>query len=202
YRVRDGVIEQLTYDHSLVWEYARREKIDPSEVQDIPSNVIIRCLGPEPLVQVDVEGPHELRPGDIFLLCSDGLSGQVSDSEIGAVATALQPEEACRFLVDLANLRGGPDNITVLIVRVGKTADPHSNGVAQSAPVQRPSSPWQRLGPWWLVALLAGTLLTGLALLLHKLDWPGGGLVLFLTGVSALVAGFRRRPPDAPRRRG
>jgi protein phosphatase len=190
YRIRDGVIEQLTYDHSLVWEYARREKIDPSEVQDIPSNVIIRCLGPEPLVQVDVEGPHELRPGDIFLLCSDGLSGQVSDSEIGAVAAALPPEEACRFLVDLANLRGGPDNITVLIVRVSKTADPHSNGVAPSAPAQRPSSPWQRLGPWWLVALLVGTLLTGLALLLHSLKWGGWGLVFFVSAVCAIVAGF------------
>ena len=110
YRIRDGVIEQLTYDHSLVWEYARREQIDPSQVHDIPSNVIIRCLGPEPLVQVDVEGPHPLLAGDIFLLCSDGLSGQVPDSEIGAVASMLPPEEACRFLVDLANLRGGPDN--------------------------------------------------------------------------------------------
>src|SRR6516165_11793955 len=69
YRVRDGVIEQLTYDHSLVWEYARRERIDPNEVKDIPSNVIVRCLGPEPLVQVDVEGPHQVRSGDIFLLC-------------------------------------------------------------------------------------------------------------------------------------
>ena len=63
YRIRDGVIEQFSYDHSLVWEYARREQIDPAEVQDIPSNVIIRCLGPEPLVQVDVEGPHAAAGG-------------------------------------------------------------------------------------------------------------------------------------------
>src|SRR5204863_4290402 len=120
----------------------------------IPSNVIIRCLGPEPLVQVDVEGPHDLRPGDIFLLCSDGLSGQVTDPEIGAVASTLPPEEACRFLVDLANLRGGPDNITVLIVRVKKAGDPQSNGVAAgplppAAP--RPASALNGLGPWWLL---------------------------------------------------
>jgi serine/threonine protein phosphatase PrpC len=200
YRVRDGVIEQLTYDHSLVWEYARREKIDPSQVQDIPSNVIIRCLGPEPLVQVDVEGPHELRPGDIFLLCSDGLSGQVSDSEIGAVAGLLPPEEACRFLVDLANLRGGPDNITVLIVRVQKAADPHSNGVvpAPSAPA-RPAPPWTGLVPWWLLALVGGTLMTPLAILLRTLGWSGVGLFFFMAaacaigaGLAGLVAHYRR----------
>jgi len=200
YRVRDGVIEQLTYDHSLVWEYARREKIDPSQVQDIPSNVIIRCLGPEPLVQVDVEGPHELRAGDIFLLCSDGLSGQVSDSEIGAVAGALPPEEACRFLVDLANLRGGPDNITVLIVRVKKTADPHSNGVVPALPTAtRPAATWTGLGPWWLLALVGGTLMTPLAILLHTLRWSGVDLFFFMAaacaigaGLAGLVAHYRR----------
>src|SRR5262249_52091887 len=106
YRIRDGQIEQLSFDHSLVWEYARRQKMNPNQVQGIPPNVIVRSLGPEPLVQVDLEGPHPLRQGDIFLLCSDGLSGQVSDHEIGAVASVLPPAEACRFLVDLANLRG------------------------------------------------------------------------------------------------
>ena len=73
YRIRDGLIEQLSYDHSLVWEYARLQHMDPDEVEDIPSNVIHRCLGPEPLVQVDVEGPHPIEPGDVYLLCSDGL---------------------------------------------------------------------------------------------------------------------------------
>ena len=84
YRVRDGQIEQMSFDHSLVWEMARRQGIEPESLQGIPSNVIIRSLGPEPLVQVDIEGPHATRrPGDIFLLCSDGLSGQVSDARDG-----------------------------------------------------------------------------------------------------------------------
>jgi protein phosphatase len=192
YRIRDGVIEQLTYDHSLVWEYARREKIDPSEVQDIPSNVIIRCLGPEPLVQVDVEGAHELRPGDIFLLCSDGLSGQVSDSEIGAVAATLPPQEACRFLVDLANLRGGPDNITVLIVRVKKAGDAQSNGFVSALPpaAPRPSPAWKGLGPWWLLSLVGGTALTGLAIFLQLAKFPSSGLFFFVAAIAAIVAGF------------
>src|SRR5260370_25741457 len=116
YRIRDGQIEQMSFDHSLVWEMARRQGVDPDGLQGIPSNVIVRSLGPEPLVQVDVEGPHPVQAGDTYLLCSDGLTGQISDSEMGAIASVLPPAEACRFLVDLANLRGGPDNITVLIV--------------------------------------------------------------------------------------
>src|SRR5437870_3349419 len=136
YRVRDGKIEQLSFDHSLVWELARRQHKDPSELQGIPSNVIVRSLGPEPLVQVDVEGPHPVQPGDYFVLCSDGLSGPVSDREIGAVVSALTPGEACRFRVQLANLPGGPDNITAIVIRVGKTEgeDTSVNGKKPKAP--------------------------------------------------------------------
>jgi protein phosphatase len=84
----------------------------------IPKNIITRSLGPHPEVQVDLEGPLELEAGDTFLLCSDGLSGQVKDEEIGAVLSALSPQEAVRVLVDMANLRGGPDNITAIAARV------------------------------------------------------------------------------------
>jgi protein phosphatase len=84
-----------------------------------PRNVITRSLGPQPEVQVDLEGPYATRPNDVYLLCSDGLSALVKDEEIGIACRELPPAEACRLLVDLANLRGGPDNITVVIVRVG-----------------------------------------------------------------------------------
>src|SRR5262249_42607884 len=97
YRIRAGQIEQLTYDHSYAWEIARLKHIDPSEVQDFPTNVIHRCLGPQALVQVDIEGPHPVLPGDVYVLCSDGLSGPVTDPEIGVIASVLPPEEACRF---------------------------------------------------------------------------------------------------------
>jgi protein phosphatase len=186
YRIRDGQIEQLTYDHSLIWEYARRQGIDPDEVKDIPSNVIIRCLGPEPLVQIDIEGPHPLRPGDIFLLCSDGLSGQVNDSEIGAVAAALPPGEACRFLVDLANLRGGPDNTTVLIVRIN--GNPQNNGVAPMPARRKRSTDWFG-GPWWLTTMIAGTLLTLLAIVLQVSSLPGPAVFIFLIAAGAILAG-------------
>lgn len=187
YRIRAGKIEQLTYDHSLVWEYARRQRIDPNEVKDIPSNVIIRCLGPEPLVQVDVEGPHPLRPSDIFLLCSDGLSGQVNDSEIGAVASSLPPAEACRFLVDLANLRGGPDNTTVLIVRVN--APLGTNGLAPPAE-ERPRETDYLGSHWWFTTLIAGTLLTLLAIVLQISRLPGPAVCAFLLAVVAIVMGL------------
>ncbi len=187
YRVRNGRIEQLSFDHSLHWELARRQHVTPEQLQGIPSNVIVRSLGPEPLVQVDVEGPHPVEPGDIFVLCSDGLSGPLSDHEIGAVASVLPPEEACRFLVDLANLRGGPDNITVLVVRVNGQAGPGEEPAV--APTPGPDL-LTRLGriPWPIAALSVGVVLAAGAALLtyHRL---GGGVPLFLLATAAIAAG-------------
>lgn len=118
YRLRGDVIEQLTFDHSLVWELRRAGQFPAGETLSyIPKNIITRSLGPNPEVQVDLEGPFPILPGDVFLLCSDGLSGQVRDEEIGKVLSLLPPQEAMRTLIDLANLRGGPDNITVIVAR-------------------------------------------------------------------------------------
>jgi serine/threonine protein phosphatase PrpC len=187
YRIRNSVIEQLSYDHSWVWEYARLKRIDPSEVQDIPANVIHRCLGPEPLVQVDIEGPHPLESGDIFVVCSDGLSGPVSDHEIGAIASVLPPAEACRLLIDLANLRGGPDNITVVIVRVGGPATESNGTVPPAKTRKRPI--WSAL-PWWPFALLAGTLLAVTAILLQAEQRTALAGCTFLLGSAAIIAGL------------
>jgi protein phosphatase len=183
YRVRGGQIEQLSFDHSLHWELARRQHVNPDKLQGIPSNVIVRSLGPEPLVQVDIEGPHPVQPGDLYILCSDGLSGPVSDHEIGAVVSALPPEEACHFLVDLANLRGGPDNITVIIVRVhGEPAPTDVN-----PPVGNPAARHQRAS-WPMTALVLGVLLAlGAATLTYLQHW--GGLLTFLLATAFLVAG-------------
>jgi PPM family protein phosphatase len=182
YRVRDGQIEQMSFDHSLLWEMARRQGIEPEALQGIPSNVIIRSLGPEPLVQVDIEGPHELETGDIFLLCSDGLSGQVSDAEMGAVASCLPPAEACRFLVDLANLRGGPDNITVLIVRIIDGAD---------VPV-KPAQPRKlyRIIPWPFLTLGLGLIFAAAVALLTINGYRMLGLALFPFAALFVLTGF------------
>jgi protein phosphatase len=184
YRVRDGTIQQLSYDHSLVWEYARIKQIDPEDVQDIPANVIHRCLGPEPLVQVDIEGPHPVRPGDTFVVCSDGLSGQVTDHEIGAVVSVLPPAEACRFLVDLANLRGGPDNITAIVVRVG--AGPESNGAGTPT---LPAFGWRTPLPWWVSLLAVGSMLALTASSLQYYKFPGAVFV-FVVAAASILAGL------------
>jgi serine/threonine protein phosphatase PrpC len=179
YRVRDGQIDQLSFDHSMVWEYARRQKMDPDEVQGIPPNVIFRSLGPEPLVPIDIEGVHAIREGDVYVLCSDGLSGQLSDAEIGAVVSVLPPAEACRFLVDLANLRGGPDNITVIVARVG--------GELATAPPE--SRPWHEHWLLPLLALFLGALLAGggVAFTLHQ--EPVLALSTVVLAVLAIVGG-------------
>lgn len=120
YRVRHGRIEQLTFDHSLVWELVRRNHLNLEQAsRAVPRNVITRSLGPDPNVEVDIEGPSPLVPGDTFLLCSDGLSGHVDNPELGVFAANFEPSDASQYLLHLANLRGGNDNITVVIVRVG-----------------------------------------------------------------------------------
>lgn len=120
YRLRGSVFEQMTFDHSLVWEVQASGQVHPDSAlgQALPKNVITRSLGPNCDVQVDIEGPFEIEIGDKFLLCSDGLSGQVDDVEIATLLECLPDDLAAEVLVDLANLRGGPDNSTVVIATV------------------------------------------------------------------------------------
>jgi serine/threonine protein phosphatase PrpC len=120
YRLRGNKLEQLTFDHSVVWEMRAAAKSTGAEMPDhIPKNYITRSLGHDPNVQIDLEGPFPLQPGDTFMLCSDGLSGPVEDDELGTLLGCLSPAEAVQTFVDLANLRGGPDNITTIVVKVG-----------------------------------------------------------------------------------
>jgi protein phosphatase len=133
YRLRGSQLDQLSFDHSLVWEMQASAKLREPEIQlNVPKNIITRSLGPYPQVQVDLEGPFPVQVGDAFLLCSDGLSGQVEDDEIGCILAALPPGEAIQALVDLANLRGGPDNITVIALRVksGALVGRGENGIS------------------------------------------------------------------------
>jgi len=118
YRLREGELVQITEDHSLVAELQRRGVISEEEALVHPRrNEVLRSLGVEPDVTVDVL-ELDVRPGDQFLLCSDGLSGVVRDGEIAEVLRREPPEQAVRTLVDFANERGGPDNVTVQIARI------------------------------------------------------------------------------------
>jgi protein phosphatase len=121
YRMRDGALQQITLDHSLVAEMQRRGLLTEEEALVHPRrNEVLRSLGVEPNVVVDLH-QLELEPGDLFLLCSDGLCGVLRDPEIAEVVQHEPPEQAVRTLVDLANRRGGPDNITVQIARIPRS---------------------------------------------------------------------------------
>ena len=129
YRLRGHTIEQLTFDHSLVWEMAAAGHASEDDVPAyVPKNVITRSLGPNPIVKVDLEGPLPIRAGDRFLLCSDGLTGPLNPQLIGMILASLPPEDAAQTLVDLANLLGGPDNITVVAARFEGDGLPEPNG--------------------------------------------------------------------------
>jgi len=119
YRIANGAMEQISQDHSLVAERIRAGLLDPNSFEvTLLGNIVTRALGMEQItVDITVE---DLVPGDIFLLCSDGLSDMVDDGEIAQVV--LQSEDlpnAVISLIDLANERGGIDNITVALVRAG-----------------------------------------------------------------------------------
>jgi PPM family protein phosphatase len=124
YRMRDGELEQLTKDHSLVAELERSGQITPEAAEHHPQrSIITRALGPEPEVEVDtytVTG----REGDLFLLCSDGLTSMISDEEIGSILRSADSlDAAADALVRAANQSGGKDNITVVLFRVGPDGD-------------------------------------------------------------------------------
>lgn len=118
YRIRDGVIEQLTRDHSLVNEaLALKPDLTPDELARLPKNIITRALGMKGDIKVDIQS-CETQQGDLYLLCSDGLSGMVDDEQLAEVLGFTDDlKEACELLIAMANDAGGADNITAVLVR-------------------------------------------------------------------------------------
>ncbi len=123
YLLRDGKLEQITQDHSLVAEMIRSGVLSREEARSHPQrNVITRSLGAQDSIQIDApSSPGRIQDGDVFLLCSDGLTNLVSDEEIKSILEGASASEASAQLVDLANERGGADNISVQVVKVQKT---------------------------------------------------------------------------------
>jgi protein phosphatase len=119
YVLRDGELQQLTDDHSLVGELVRRGQISAEEAEDHPQrSIITRALGIEGQVVVD-HFSWRVRDGDIFLLCSDGLTGMVPDAKVAEIISGAPTlSDAARQLVDAANAAGGRDNIPVILFRV------------------------------------------------------------------------------------
>ena len=121
YRLRDSELTQLTRDHSLVAELERSGQITPEAAEHHPQrSIITRALGPEPDVEVDT---YTLagREGDVFLICSDGLTSMISDEEVTSILrSSASLDEAADALVRAANQSGGKDNITVILFRLGE----------------------------------------------------------------------------------
>jgi protein phosphatase len=119
YHLGPAFIRQLTEDHSLVAEQVRAGYLDEQEAAASPhKNIITRSLGHSDSLAVDVFGPLQLQPGDLLFLCSDGLYGMVSESELAAMVSSFPPDEAADRLIALANERGSPDNVSVVVARV------------------------------------------------------------------------------------
>ncbi|MFM9965931.1 MAG: PP2C family protein-serine/threonine phosphatase [Planctomycetaceae bacterium] len=187
YRVRRDQIDQLTFDHSLEWELIRHGRMKPSD-QLLPEikHVITRSVGPEPEVEPEVEGPFPVWPGDSFLLCSDGLTGLVKDAEIGAIVKHMSPAEACRLLVNLANQRGGTDNVTVVIAQVGPLPDGVSP-LPDEMPadeIESDQSSWPWLGGLWASGL---TFVLGVVYAMLQEAEPIRGIVLAVLSLIAFV---------------
>lgn len=200
YRIRNRQIDQLTFDHSLVWEMIQSRRVHPRDAERLcPRNVITRSLGPEPEVNVDVEGPLPVMPGDVFVLCSDGLCGLLNDAEIGMIAGALAPEEACRLLVNLANLRGGPDNITVIVVQTGDL--PKGVDLVYELPPPPPRFEGLSWAGFGLMCVFAALFLVGLYFFLIDPDRRVQGAAILATAALSGIgfwAWHRSRNPTRP----
>jgi len=127
YRLRGGRFERLTRDHSLVEEMRRKGQLTDAQAEDHPQrSIITRALGPEPQVEVDLQ-TVSAQAGDVFLICSDGLTTMLGDEQIGRLLSrATSMQSAVRALVDEANRAGGRDNITVVAFRLEDAAAPSS----------------------------------------------------------------------------
>jgi PPM family protein phosphatase len=124
YLFRDGELRQLTRDHSLVEELRRQGRLTPEEAEEHPQrSIITRALGPERDVQLDVH-THRARSGDLYLICSDGLTSMVREGRLREILNGTESlQSAVDALVAEANEMGGRDNITVVLFRVGGDGD-------------------------------------------------------------------------------
>ncbi len=191
YRLRDGVLERLTEDHSLVDELLRQGRLTPEEALEHPQrSVITRALGPEGVVEVDTRS-YSARDGDVYLLCSDGLTTMLAEDRLAELLLAhANLREAGETLIAAANEAGGRDNITVVLLRLEELD-------AGAAPLTEESSIVQGAAPASVpppasVAAAAGT------------GDAAAGLAATLAPAaeSALQAPVVRRRPRAPSRGG
>jgi PPM family protein phosphatase len=132
YRLRDGHFERLTDDHTLVEELVRQGKLTPQEADHHPQrSIITRALGPEAAVEADSH-TWPARDGDVYLICSDGLTSMIPEARVGELLTTARAlPDAGRALIDAANAAGGRDNITVILFRLEEVGSVGGGATAQ-----------------------------------------------------------------------
>lgn len=144
YRIADGDIEQLTDDHTQVEEMLKKGIISEEEAKEHPAkSVLVRALGIESDIEVDIKENIPLKCGQYFVLCSDGLA-RVKKEEIKNIVTSEIPSNACKKLIQLANDRGGHDNITVLIIKICE--DGNKSGYSGKRKEKSFSKKWFKFG--------------------------------------------------------
>jgi serine/threonine protein phosphatase PrpC len=218
YRLRDSKLERLTQDHSLVEELRRKGQLTDRQAEEHPQrSIITRALGPEPEVEPDIH-TEQAKPGDVYLVCSDGLTTMLGEERIQhLLRSATNLEAAVRALVDEANRAGGRDNITAVAFRLEEVGAPVAEGedhptlvgaaaeaeglrgaeVRDAAARQRAatSRPRRRLLPRVAKGLAALLILAAVAFG----AWYGNRQVWFLgTDEGGRVALYRGLPYDLP----
>lgn len=170
YLVRGGQITQITHDHSWVEEQVRAGVLTPEQARAHPQrNIITRALGTGPAVEPEFYG-GAMQVGDVLVLCSDGLTGHVTDAEILLLAGENPPNVAAQRLIELANERGGSDNITVIIVR----AEPPAASAPGAAVVTGKGAATAKGRSPALLFGLIGAALLGLVIVALLVIKPGG----------------------------
>ena len=166
YLIRQGRIQQLTDDHSLVAQLIRERQLTAEQARSDPRrNVVTRSVGIAASVEVDTPpAPLALAEGDTLMLCTDGLHGLVRDQELLELASNPYLDRACHDLIERAKQRGGPDNITVILGRLGPSDPPEAAAGAGAGRVARGDTSRRTL-------LLLAVALLGLLLALVAIGW-------------------------------
>jgi len=156
YVIRGGQAYQQTHDHTLTQQKIDRGLLRPEQAElDPDRSVLTRSMGQGPTVQVECFNPSQLLPGDVALLCSDGLPDMVGNDDIARLASSSSPKRAAQRLIAEANRRGGFDNITVVLARVGGKPLQAAGGGGLSKTVRDLADGARRMSRWQRIILIA-----------------------------------------------
>lgn len=136
YMVRGNKITQITKDHTLAEKMLDTGILSREEARNSPhKNMLIKAIGISEDLEIETYGPFKIKLGDVYLLCSDGLTEYLDEEELCSILNMYEPEEACKLLIKIANKRGGKDNITVQVTKVISPDENKNSDVGKSTDV-------------------------------------------------------------------